>query len=147
MIRPFKPSDTDPLVEAFNLNVPEYFDPKEVYEFIDYLKIKSDTYVTIEHENQIIGGAGCEIRETDRSGRINWIFIHPDFKGTGQGKKAVEYCLSILQSNPSIEVLIIRTSQLAYAFFEPFGYQVTRTEKDYWGQGLDLYVMERKVIK
>jgi ribosomal protein S18 acetylase RimI-like enzyme len=145
MIRPFNISDKESLLEIFNLNVPKYFDPNEVHEFVDYLENKGDTYLTIESENKIIGRVGYEIRESDHSGRINWIFFHPDFTALGYGKKTVEHCLNILKSNPSVKILIVRTSQLAYQFFEKLGYRFIRTEKDYWGQGLDLYLMEQTV--
>lgn len=143
MIQPYKLSDKDELISIFNLNVPKYFDPKEMQEFINYLEDKKDTYLTIKTEDEIIGGVGYEIRESDSSGRINWIFLHPDFSGAGYGKKAVEYCLSILKSNPAVKVLVVRTSQHAYKFFESAGYKLIRTEKNYWGPGLDLYLMEQ----
>jgi ribosomal protein S18 acetylase RimI-like enzyme len=145
MIRTYNISDKEKLIEIFRLNVPEFFDPKEEHEFADYLKIKSDTYLTIEFENEIIGGIGYEIRKSDKSGRINWIFLHPDFRGEGHGQKAVEFCLTILKSDPTVEVLIVRTSQLAYKFFEKSGYKLILTEKDHWGQGLDLYLMEQQI--
>jgi ribosomal protein S18 acetylase RimI-like enzyme len=146
MLRQYKESDLEELLIIFHLNVPEYFDPKEAEEFIDYLKLKSGTYLTILHENKIVGGIGYEFRESDSSGRINWIFIKPDHKGKGIGKEAVEYCLNILKSNPEVEKLVVRTSQLAHNFFERFGFQLIQTEKDYWGKGLDLYLMEQNII-
>ncbi|MCE3280110.1 MAG: family N-acetyltransferase [Bacteroidetes bacterium] len=143
MIRPYEVSDKEELISIFNLNVPKYFDPKELQEFEDYLEVGKDTYMTIESENSIIGGVGYEIRKSDSSGRINWIFLHPQFSGTGYGKQAVEYCLTILKQDPIVKTLVVRTSQLAYKFFERLGYSLIRTEKDYWGKGLDLYLMEQ----
>ena len=124
--------------------MPEYFDPKELNDFIGYLEILGDTYLVIEYENMVIGGVGYEIRESDKSGRINWIFVHPDFSWVGHGKKAVEHCLEILKSNPKVEILIVRTTQLAFRFFEKLGYKLISTEKDYWAPGLDLYLMEQE---
>ncbi len=147
MIRPYNISDQEKLIEIFNLNVPAFFDPLELNDFLAYLETQSDTYFTIESEDRIIGGIGYEIRESDRSGRINWIFFHPDFSGKGEGRKAVKHCLKILRSHPTVEVLIVRTSQHAYKFFEKFGYQLMYTEKDYWGKGMDLYEMEHVVKK
>ena len=56
MIRPFIPSDKQQLVEIFNLNTPQYFDPKEIHDFEAYLVQYGDTYLTIEHEAKIVGG-------------------------------------------------------------------------------------------
>ncbi len=94
----------------------------------------------------MVGGVGYHIKEDDHSGRVNWIFFHPNFTGKGLGTKAVEYCMHRLQTHPKIEKLIVRTSQLAFQFFEKFGYQIVKIEKDYWGEGLDLYLMEIDLV-
>jgi N-acetylglutamate synthase-like GNAT family acetyltransferase len=142
MIRPFNQADRDTLIEIFKLNTPRYFDPKEVNDFIEYLENYSDTYLTLEHEGKIVGGTGYYVKESDKSGRITWIFFHPDYSGLGLGRQAVEYCLTTLKQNPKVEKFVVTTSQLANKFFEKFGYKLTKTEKDFWGHGLDLYEME-----
>ncbi|WP_109301447.1 GNAT family N-acetyltransferase [Aquimarina sp. AU474] len=145
MIRPYKTSDKEQLIEVFNLNIPKFFDPKEVLDFKEYLQNHSDTYLTIEYDNKIVGGTGYHIKETDKSGRITWVFFHPNYAGRGLGKKSIDYCLEILKTNQLIEKIVVTTSQLAYAFFEKFGFQLMSIEKNYWGQGLDLYVMEQQL--
>jgi ribosomal protein S18 acetylase RimI-like enzyme len=142
MIRPFKQSDKDALIEIFKLNTSQYFDPKELTDFIDYLGKYGDTYFTFEHEGKIVGGAGCYIKDIDKSGRVTWIFFHPNYSGLGLGRQAVEHCLTVLGQNPGVEKFVVTTSQLAYKFFEKFGYKLIKTEKDFWGLGLDLYEME-----
>jgi ribosomal protein S18 acetylase RimI-like enzyme len=143
MIRPFQISDKDQLVEVFKLNIPRYFDPKEVNDYAGYLDKHGDTYLTIEHENKIVGGTGYIIHPNEGSGHITWIFFHPAYAGQGLGKEAVEYCMNIYKNDPAVVKLVVRTSQFANRFFEKFGYQLIKTEKDYWGQGLDLYLMEQ----
>lgn len=144
MLLPYTPNNKQSLIEIFNLNVPLYFAPHELDEFLSYLKVKSETYLCIYHDNKIVGGVGYDYKEEDKSGRINWIFVHPDFKGYGLGKEAVEFCIAKLQNDVRVQMLVVRTSQLAYKFFECFNYKLVKTEKDYWATGLDLYLMERK---
>ena len=142
MIRPFEPTDKVILIDIFKLNTPDYFDIKEIEDYLEYLEKFSDTYLTIEHEGKIIGGAGYYLNMNDNSGRITWIFLHPDYSGLGLGRKTVEYCLMSLRKIRGVEKFVVTTSQLAYKFFEKFGFKTTRVEKDFWGQGLDLYEME-----
>jgi N-acetylglutamate synthase-like GNAT family acetyltransferase len=142
MIRPYKQADKETLVEIFKLNTPQYFDPKEINDFTEYLENYSDTYLTLEHEGKIVGGAGYYVKEEDKSGRITWIFFHPDASGLGLGRQIVDHCLIMLKQEPEVEKFVVTTSQLAYKFFEKFGYKLTKIEKDYWGLGLDLYEME-----
>jgi len=146
IIRPFNIADKDHLTDIFKLNVPTYFAANEIYDFEQYLSQHSETYLTIEHEGKIIGGTGYYVNTSDNSGRITWIFFHPDAKGLGSGKNAVEYCLKMLRADPGVKMLVVTTSQFAFKFFEKFGYELVKTEKDYWGPGLDLYLMEQPVF-
>lgn len=145
MIRPYSIADKEQLIALFKLNVPAYFDASELPEFLGYLETMSNTYLIIEHATEVIGGLGYEVRESDESGRINWIFLHPTVFGGGHGKKAVHHCLEILRADARVKKLIVRTSQLVYPFFEKLGYQVVQTQKDYWAPGLDLYLMEQAI--
>ncbi len=147
MIRPYKTTDEKRLLEIFTLNIPKYFAPNEIIDYKKYLQQYNSTYFTIEHQDNIVGGIGYYVKESDKSGRITWIFFDPNYSGQGLGKKAVEHCLQILKSSPKVEKLVVSTSQLAYQFFKKFDYTLVKTEKDYWGKGLDLYLMERVLKK
>jgi ribosomal protein S18 acetylase RimI-like enzyme len=142
MIRPFIQADKETLIEIFKLNTPQYFEEKEVADFTAYLDHYGDTYLTLEHDGNIVGGTGYYVNAIDKSGRITWIFFHPNYTGLGLGRQAVAYCLGALKQNPEVGKLVVMTSQLAYRFFEKFGYSITTIEKDFWGIGLDLYEME-----
>ncbi|MEB8345777.1 GNAT family N-acetyltransferase [Flavobacteriaceae bacterium KMM 6898] len=143
MIRPFKPDDKESLLRIFRLNVPEFFDKKEIKDFAEYLNQNTETYLTVEVDNTIVGGTGYYVNEDDNSGRITWIFFDPSYSGQGLGKQSVEHCLNILNKDNRVEKFIVTTSQLAYKFFEKFDYKINRIEKNYWGKGLDLYEMEK----
>ena len=143
MIRPYRRSDKEQLLTIFKGNTPKYFDKEEAHDFDDYLEQRAATYLTIELDNTIVGGTGYYVNEADKSGRITWIFFDPGYSSQGLGKQAVEHCLNILGKDKRVEKFIVTTSQLAYRFFEKFGYSTTRCEKNYWGEGLDLYEMEK----
>ena len=142
MIRPYKPTDKGKLIEIFKLNTPKYFDKSEVQDFENYLEQKGKTYLTIELAHGIVGGTGYYVNESDKSGRITWIFFDPKYSGQGLGKKSVEHCLMLLRKDDGVEKFLVTTSQLAYKFFKKFGYDIIRIENDHWGPGLDLYEME-----
>ncbi|MEB8330785.1 GNAT family N-acetyltransferase [Flavobacteriaceae bacterium KMM 6897] len=143
MIRPFKPDDKESLLRIFRLNVPEFFDKKEIKDFAEYLNQNTETYLTVEVDNTIVGGTGYYVNEDDNSGRISWIFFDPSYAGKGLGKQSVEHCMKIFREDKRVKKLIVTTSQLAYKFFEKFDYSINRIEKNYWGEGLDLYEMEK----
>ena len=143
VIRYFDNADKAQLMKIFNLNVPIYFAAGEANDFDQYLKCHSQTYLTVEDRGEIIGGTGYYIDHLDGSGRITWIFFHPMAKGNGLGREVVNYCLKILKAHPSVKKLVVSTSQYAFKFFEKFGYELVKIEKEYWGPGLDLYLMEQ----
>jgi ribosomal protein S18 acetylase RimI-like enzyme len=39
-------------------------------------------------------------------------------------------------------MIIVRTSQLAYKFYQKVGFELEKTEKDFWAKGFDLYQMK-----
>lgn len=131
------------LLDIFKQNIPTYFALHELDEFSSYLEKMSESYLCIYANNKLIGGIGHEVRMSDNSGRINWIFVHPEYFGTGAGKKAVLHCLEILSAKKEVKKYLVRTSQLVFPFFEKLGFVTTQIKKDYWAEGLDLYEMEK----
>ena len=53
-------------------------------------------------------------------------------------------CCGIGSKNSKRSVLriTVRTSQLAFGFYEKRGFELKGIEKDYWAEGFDLYRME-----
>lgn len=141
-IVPYNKVFDEELFRAFIKNTPVFFDKTELNEFQSYLNKYPNTYFVIQENNSVIGGFGYELRDDDKSARINWIFIDPDCKQKGYGKLAVRFCLDQFKKHNSFKTSIIRTSQHAYEFFISFGYQLKEIKKNYWAPGLDLYLME-----
>ena len=68
--------------------------------------------------------------------------IHPYYQGKGIGKKLVEYRINYLNKNPKIELIVVRTSQLVYQFYEKLGFELEKVEKDFWAKDFHLYQMK-----
>jgi len=143
MIRKYLQEDKEKVLDIFDLNVPKFFDPTEKVELDDYLEKEANTYRVIEIDNAIVGGFGFIIAKDNSEASVTWIFFDPNQTGKGLGKLAVNYCHDLFLNTYNIQKFTIRTSQLANTFFEKFGYKTVYTEKNYWGEGLDLYAMER----
>lgn len=77
--------------------------------------------------------------------RIAWDIIDSKFQRKGIGKQLVLYRITHLQKlYPPIEIIIVRTSQIVYTFYEIFGFEVDRIEMNFWATGFHLYQMQRK---
>lgn len=147
MIRPYKIEDKKVLVDILRLNTPKFFDKAEEKDFIDFLDNELDDYFVIEEDNKIIGSGGVNYFPESMSAKISWGLIHPDFQGKGLGKKLTLFRIEHLRKNPAVKLIIVRTTQLVYKFYQKMGFELEKTEKDYWAKGLDLYEMKLQVDK
>lgn len=146
-IRRYQSSNQKALVEIFKNYIPSDFAPDEIHDFTNHLANHGHTYFCFEADHRIIGGIGYQLTHDDSIGRIKWILFNPKFAGKGLGSQAVKYCLSELLSKTTASKSVITTSQLAYRFFEKFGFRLLKTEKDFWGKGLDLYQLEMDLVR
>ena len=144
VIRTAQIEDFKFLSNIFSLNVPKYFEIKELDDFKKYFIKNINTYFVIMLNNVIIGGAGYVI-ENELTGRVTWSFIHPDFHRQGFGKKIVLLCLNKIRDVKSIEKIEVNTSNFGFKFFKNLGFELEYIKKNYWAQGIDLYFMSIKI--
>ena len=147
MIRPYHPTDKPEIIKMLKMNIPQYFDPSEEKDFIKYLDQHADHYFVVEKNGQIIGCGGYNYWEKETIARIAWDFIHPDFQGKGIGKKLTLYRINEIKKNKAVKTIIVRTSQMAFKFYEKLGFKLESNEKDFWAEGFDLYLMKMEIIE
>jgi len=146
MIRPYQEKDLPSLVNILILNTPKYFNIDEVEDFKRHIDIHaSDYFVVVDESDTVLGGSGYLITEDTRTAHISWIFFNPKIQKKGYGSVAVNHCIDCIKENGSVSQVIVLTSQLAYRFFETFGFTLQATKEDYWGPGLDYYKMDMEL--
>ncbi len=145
MIRLYKNKDLEKLVAILRLNTPEYFAVSEEKDFIKYLEHHSQNYLVVEEVGIIIGSGGFNYLDDGKEVRISWDMFHPHFHGKGMGSKLTQYKIDEIKNNSEIEMVTVRTSQLAFKFYEKFGFELIKSVKDFWAKGFDLYQMELKI--
>ena len=118
VIRTAQKQDFKFLSKIFSLNVPKYFDKKELDDFKKYFNSKNlESYFIIESQGKVVGGGGYAY-ENMKTARICWLFIDPNYHGFGFGKKLLIYCIKILKNNRKLNVIEVETSNLTYKFYE-----------------------------
>ncbi|MCB0654866.1 MAG: GNAT family N-acetyltransferase [Saprospiraceae bacterium] len=147
MIRPFAMQDKAQVIALFRRNTPAAFDPAEELDFEHYLNHEREDYFVFETEGHIVGAGGINYFLEENTARIAWDMIDPDRHGQGIGKKLTEYRLERIHQHPGITQIVVRTSQLAYAFYEKMGFQLESIEKDHWAKNYHLYLMKMTIIK
>lgn len=142
MIRKYTDTDKSKLIQLLRQNIPEYFAPSEEIDFEEYLENETEDYFVYEEDSEIMGAGGINYFTNEKTARISWDMIDPKHQGKGIGKKLTQYRMNHLNHKPDIERITVRTSQLAYQFYEKMGFELEKTEKDFWAKGFDLYQMK-----
>ena len=146
IIRVAQKQDFKFLSKIFLLNVPKYFDKKELDDFKKYFNSKNlESYFIIESQGKVIGSGGYAY-ENIKTARICWLFIDPNYHGLGLGKKLVNHCVKILKNDRKLSVIEVETSNLTYKFYEKLNFKIEYIKKDYWPNNDDLYLMKIDLI-
>lgn len=123
-------------------NTPKYFDLSEESDFENYLDHKVEDYFVYEEHSEIIGAGGMNYFPEQKIARISWDIIAPTSQGKGIGKKLIHYRINYLKGHPEIEMIKVRTSQIAYKFYEKMGFELESIETNFWAENFDLYQMQ-----
>ena len=139
-IRAFAQADRDEVLRIFRLNTPTFFAPEEVAELERYLDKHAATYFVVVEDHKVVGCGGYHVQAG--IGRLSWDFFDPAHRGKGFGKRLIEHCLAKLKERKDVQTTAVWTSQLAFGFYEKFGFRIVEIRPDHWGPGLHLYRME-----
>jgi ribosomal protein S18 acetylase RimI-like enzyme len=142
MIRKYTDNDKSKLIQLLRQNIPEYFAPSEEIDFEEYLENEREDYFVYEEDSEIMGAGGINYFPDEKTARISWDMIDPRHQGKGIGKKLTQHRMNHLNHKSNIERITVRTSQLAYQFYEKMGFELEKIEKDFWAKGFDLYQMK-----
>lgn len=145
MIRAYTPKDKPKVIQLLRLNTPEYFAASEEADLVKYLENEADHYFVVELENEVVGAGGINFFEGEKVARISWDMFHPNKQGKGWGTSLVTYRVNRIKENNSITTVVVRTSQLAYKFYEKQGFELKEIVNDFWAKGFHLYHMEMKI--
>ncbi len=142
MIRKYSNKDKSEIIELLRLNTPDYFDPSEESDLIYYLDNEVEDYFVFEQDSKIIGAGGINYFPKEKLARISWDMINPQAQGKGIGKELTKHRINLLNQNKEVELIMVRTTQLVYKFYEKMGFELEKVEKDFWAKNFDLYQMK-----
>lgn len=143
-IRPYVPADLARISALIHPLIPKYFAADEADDLRQYLLQERELYFVVERDNAIVASGGINFFPEKGEARISWDMVALDQQGIGIGSALLQYRLSLLESMRQIRRVVVRTSQLAFTFYQKHGFVLKSTEKDYWSEGLDLYLMHRE---
>ncbi len=142
IIRNFKISDKESVLNLIRLNTPKYFSVNEEKDLDYYLDNEIDDYFVVEINEQIVGSGGINFKNNKSIGVISWDIINPNFQGKSIGSALLKYRIEKLKQFSEVQQIIVRTSQQANKFYEKNGFKLIEIIEDYWDKGFDLYYMK-----
>lgn len=141
-IREYRPADKEAVMELLRRNTPEYFAEREEEDLSDYLDRERELYYVVLYGDECVGCGGINFAEQGTVGKISWDMIHPGYQGKSLGTRLLRYRIERLKAMEKVRKITVRTSQLAYKFYEKRGFALKEIRKDYWAEGFDMYAME-----
>jgi ribosomal-protein-alanine N-acetyltransferase len=141
LIRKHQGTDRKAIIELLRLNTPAYFSPNEEKDLEYYLDHHADNYFVAEDNGNILGCAGFNISPDGKTGNLSWDIVHPNAQGKGVGTSLTFFRIAKIKKIGTVETLSVRTSQLAYKFYQRFNLELREVVEDYWDKGFDLYSM------
>ena len=143
-IREYEVKDKNEVLHLIKMNTPNNFAVEEEDDFVRYLENERELYFVLLFNQKIVGCGGINFEDNNTTAKISWDILHPDHQGKSLGTKLLQYRIDKLKSIESIQKIVVRTSQIAYQFYEKQGFELFEVIKDYWAEGFDLYHMEYK---
>jgi ribosomal protein S18 acetylase RimI-like enzyme len=141
-IREYKTEDKYQIINLLRLNSPKYFALEEETDLIYYLNNEIEIYYVVELDATIIGSGGINFTENNTIAKISWDILHPKYQGKSIGAQLLKHRIDRLKLDENLKKIVVRTSQLAYKFYEKQGFYLVEVKKDYWAKDFDMYVME-----
>lgn len=144
MFRQYSNADKKSCLKIFKSNVPLYFSSRETKEFEEWLP-KMENYFVLEIDNKIIGSGGWFLKDEQTAG-LSYGIIRKKYQKQGWGRILLNFRLEIIKArHPQVKKIEIDTSQKTAPFFEHFGFSTESVHPQFYGEGLDKYVMGLKL--
>jgi len=140
-IRSFTILDIQSILSLFDKNTPAFFSPEERADLIFYLENEVENYFVLEVETTIVACGGYNKGPAISEMRISWDLVDPDYQGKGYGSALLSYRIGKIKDDKTINLITVRTSQMAYKFYEKHQFVINEIVEDYWAEGFDLYSM------
>lgn len=140
-IRAYNPGDKPAVLALFRLNTPAFFAESEEEDLEYYLEHEAHHYFVLEVDGLLAGCGGYNLADEGKSGKISWDIFHPQQQGKGFGQALTAFRIRKLIEEEKVQHISVRTSQMAYRFYEKQGFVLEEMVADYWAPGFDLYRM------
>lgn len=146
----YSPIHKQEVLDIFKSNCPKYFSMDEYVEFEQYLDhLADENFLIIKGNDTILGCGGYYVNHDKKCFGIAWVM----FKRYGLGlsnflrlsQLFFETIIEKVKSHQLDYDIIVNTSQLLEKTLNKFGFETSEVIKNGFGEGLDHYVMRKRI--
>jgi ribosomal protein S18 acetylase RimI-like enzyme len=146
IFRRYTPADRSTCIAILDSNMPRFFSHQDRTEFLAFLDAPVGIYNVLEEpDGHIIGCGGAATRDQEHIGVLTWGMIHARYHRQGWGRLLAFLRLRQLTSYPTIQKIILNTSQETVGFYEKLGFHTTDFVANFYGEGLHCFKMEQQI--
>lgn len=140
--RDYEAHDRSACIAVFDSNVPKFFGALERPVFESYLTVLPGPYLVIEDRAEIVACGGVAPHKSEAGTAVLcWGMVLQNRHKTGLGRLLLLNRLIRLNSDPSMKVAVLNTSQFCAGFFAKMGFETRRVIPNGYFQGMDKHEM------
>ncbi len=143
VIRKFQPSDFSGVIELEK----KVFNEHEAYLYMQFYETCSEGFIVAEL-NGIVIGYVVGFMESEKTGRIFSLAVHPKYRNRGIGSSLLKEIIDVIKKNKANEIILeVRQSNIkAKKFYEKHGFYQFGIIKNYYGNGEDAFAMKLELL-
>ncbi|MES5047188.1 GNAT family N-acetyltransferase [Rhizobium nepotum] len=147
---PYKSDYLSACLAIFDSNVPAFFAPEERLEFCEHLEGVNGTtalYLVLMRDGIVLACGGLTTDETRQKASLSWGMVDRKLHGQRLGTHLMQARLTLARSKPGLAELVLSTSQHTHAFYERFGFTVSKITPRGFGPALDRCDMHLRLLE
>ena len=137
--RSYLPQDRGDCLAVFDSNLPKFFAPEERADFDLFLGelTEGNDYLLLLLGQEVVGCGGLTREAGEDSALLVWGMVRRDLHRRGLGRALLQARLDQARRMSGVRQVRLATSQHSAPFYAGFGFQVTRSEANGFGEGID----------
>lgn len=135
----YTPSDFEACLIIFDSNVPDFFAKSEREGFARFLNSLPGPFWVVRDRSSsaVVGCGGLSMTDEGTTAWLRWGMVLAGRQRQGIGRRLIEVRLQWLGAQSTVRKMRVATTGRASGFFQRMGFELTSTEMDKYGPGLD----------
>ncbi|MCD6428883.1 MAG: ribosomal protein S18-alanine N-acetyltransferase [Desulfurococcales archaeon] len=134
------------LRDIYLIEVNSFPYPYPIEAFLTFLILFPQYFLVAECNNSIVGYVVGSV-DSDGSGHVISLAVHPSYRGRGVGRRLLLALEKVMKENGihRVKLEVSVNNRSALALYKSVGYKVVGLRRNYYPDGSDAYVMTKEL--